>query len=456
MVLRVAAGIHLVLEPQQAQVPALVRAEAGDLDVVAQHVGVEGNLVVLAGEELLLVVEARPPSEVRADLQVFAQDVPHHVRRMDALGRVGVMRAAGGVDVMVAGDVAELHRVNPPLDLEVEALRGLRHADLARLLHRLRAAVELKRVIAFGQTNRLAVHAIDLRMKREVGREALGLRGMHTALRVADDEAGGRGLAVLVLHAERDFRRRQAGEEQIHFVAEADVLRPLADVEGELRLPFPSIAAVELHEAILDREAAEIGPERLLVEHLQVEPEVLDLQRRRVALLAAELVGRRRRRADVVDGLRVRADGGERRGGAGFVGDLHEELPPAVLRQLGLGVARRDLHTHLGVDVDAEEGVAVEGFLELGDGGLVVGRLHRGVERRLVRRAERRAEIVRGLDEPPDLRDERLPLDVADDGQRGGGEVEGEGEKQREGKQGRTHRWNGAKVDARKVAVGLG
>ena len=403
---------------------ALVRAEAGDLDVVAQHVGMNGNLVVFAGEELLLIIEARPPRQVRADLQVFAENVPHHVLRVDALGRVCVVRAAGGVDVVVAGDVAKLHRVNPPLDLEIEALRGLRNRDLARLLHGLRTAIELDNVIALRQTNRLAIHAIDLRMKREVRREALGLRGVDAALRVANDEAGGARLVVFVLHTERDFRRGQTGEKQIHLVAKTDVLRALADVETNLRLALAGVAAVELHEAILDGEAAERGPERLGIVSAEVEPEVGELERGRLALLAAQLVGGRRGGADVVDGLRVRTDSGERRGGAGFVRDLHEELPPAVLHQLRLRVARRDLHAHLGVDVDAEERVAVEGLLELHDGGGVVGRFHRGFHRHLVRCAERRAEIIRGLDEPPHLRDEGLPLDLADNRQRGGAGVE--------------------------------
>ena len=80
-----------------------MRAEAGDLDVVAEQVGALRDGVDLAGEELLLEVEARAPGQVAADLQVFAQDVAHHVLGVDALGRVGVVGAAGGVDVVVAG-----------------------------------------------------------------------------------------------------------------------------------------------------------------------------------------------------------------------------------------------------------------------------------------------------------------------------------------------------------------
>ncbi|NDE96681.1 MAG: hypothetical protein EB034_00115 [Verrucomicrobia bacterium] len=178
----------------------------------------------------------------------------------------------------------------------------------------------------------------------------------------------------------------------------------------------------------------------MFVEHLQVEPEVGDFERGRLALLAAELVRGRRSRADVVDGLGVRTDGGQRCGGAGLVGDLHEELLPAVLRQLGLGVTLRDLHAHLGIDVHAKERVAVEHCLEFYDGGLLIGRFHGGIERRLVRRAERGTEIIRGFNEPPHLGDERLPLDTLDNRQRGGADGERQDGKQDKGKQGRAHK----------------
>ena len=89
MVLGIAARVDLFLEPEQAEVPRLVGAEPGDLDVVAQQVGVGRNLVVLAGEELLLVVEAGPPGQVGADLQVLTQDLSHHVGRVNPLGGFG-------------------------------------------------------------------------------------------------------------------------------------------------------------------------------------------------------------------------------------------------------------------------------------------------------------------------------------------------------------------------------
>jgi hypothetical protein len=65
---RIAAGIVPLLQPQQAEVPRTVRAEARDLNVVAEQIRIFRDDVVLAGEELELVVEARPPGEVADDL----------------------------------------------------------------------------------------------------------------------------------------------------------------------------------------------------------------------------------------------------------------------------------------------------------------------------------------------------------------------------------------------------
>ena len=85
-----------------------MRAEPGNLNVVVQQIRPDRNFVVLAGKKLLLIIEARSPGEVATDLQVFAQAMPQHVRRVDAFGRLGVMRAAGCVNVVVAGPPAEL------------------------------------------------------------------------------------------------------------------------------------------------------------------------------------------------------------------------------------------------------------------------------------------------------------------------------------------------------------
>ena len=117
------AGIVLLLQPQQHEVAGVAGREAGDLDVVAHQVLGGGEAVVLALEELLLEIPARAPAQHAADVQVLAQDVPHHVLRLDALGGLLVVRAAGRVDVVIAGVPAHLRRIDPALEPE-----RLRHA----------------------------------------------------------------------------------------------------------------------------------------------------------------------------------------------------------------------------------------------------------------------------------------------------------------------------------------
>ena len=63
----VAAGIHLLLEFQEAEMAALVTAEAADLDIITQQEGEARFLVFGAGEELLLIIKTRSPGEVGAD-----------------------------------------------------------------------------------------------------------------------------------------------------------------------------------------------------------------------------------------------------------------------------------------------------------------------------------------------------------------------------------------------------
>src|SRR5207247_3820994 len=98
-----------------------MRAETGDLDVIVQQVGVARNCVVLSSEKLLLIVEARTPRQVAANLQILAEAMSHHVRRMNTFTRFGVMRAAGGVNVMVTGPPAELRGINPAFHFKIKA-----------------------------------------------------------------------------------------------------------------------------------------------------------------------------------------------------------------------------------------------------------------------------------------------------------------------------------------------
>src|SRR5687768_17409392 len=118
----------------------------------------------------------------------------HHVGGVYAFGRVRVMGAAGGVNVVIAGPPAGFGRVDPALEGEGGRLIFLTaDLDLRSPGKVFGTAGVFDRVLAPGEFDRLAVGAIDLRMKREVRGEALGLRGVDVTLLVAEDEAGGDG-----------------------------------------------------------------------------------------------------------------------------------------------------------------------------------------------------------------------------------------------------------------------
>src|SRR5215475_7957322 len=97
-------------------------AEAGDLDIVVEQVGILGNAIVLAGKEFFLEIEARSPGEIAADFEVLTLAVAIHVGRHDAFGGLRIMGAAGGMNVMVAGPPAKFRWINPTLQFERGAL----------------------------------------------------------------------------------------------------------------------------------------------------------------------------------------------------------------------------------------------------------------------------------------------------------------------------------------------
>ena len=116
----VRARVGLVAEVQQADVPERLRAEAADLDVVLEHGQRLAQAVGPRAEEPALEVVARAPGQDAADVQPLALDLEEHVLRLDALGRVGVVGTAGGVDVVVAAEEAVGRRVDPALEPDVE------------------------------------------------------------------------------------------------------------------------------------------------------------------------------------------------------------------------------------------------------------------------------------------------------------------------------------------------
>src|SRR5260370_30151760 len=120
----------------------------------------------------LLVIPAPLPAQAAAAVETLAQCMPHHTLRGNALGWAFIVRAAGGMNVMVAGIPALSRRVDPALQLERLRVRGGGgHGD--RALQRLvfRPACIGDGVLARLQSDRLAVVPVDLGVEAEIRRQ---------------------------------------------------------------------------------------------------------------------------------------------------------------------------------------------------------------------------------------------------------------------------------------------
>src|SRR5262249_26520880 len=148
-----------------------------------QRVDRVGRLLGGPGIEVtLLVVPARAPAQAAADVEVLAQDVPHHVLGGDALGGALVVRAAGRVDVVVAGVPAARRRVDPALQGEFLGVRaGRGHGDFPGEHEVFGAARPGHGVLAGLQGDGLAVAAVDLRVEAEVGGQPAALGRVNPA-----------------------------------------------------------------------------------------------------------------------------------------------------------------------------------------------------------------------------------------------------------------------------------
>jgi hypothetical protein len=98
--------IDLLFQVDQAHVTQCLGPEAGDFEGVFHERLRLASLVGQRGEELLLMIEPRTPGQHAADVQPLTFDLPEHVRGLHTLGGRRVVRTAGGVDVMVAAEVA--------------------------------------------------------------------------------------------------------------------------------------------------------------------------------------------------------------------------------------------------------------------------------------------------------------------------------------------------------------
>ena len=214
------------------------------------------------------------------------------------------------------------------------------HDDLATLDEIFRPPRAVDAITAGREADDLAVAPVDLGMEEEVGGEPTALRRIDAALRVADQERGDGRAAVLVADLQRHGHRRGGAEEEIDVRAEAQVLGPLPDVEREFRLAGAGVPAVDLDDPVFERQAREGPVQGTFVEHPDIGPAIRD-RPGGDARLRFRAVGRL-----LVDRRRVRALDPERGRHPRLVVDLHQEDPPASLRQFLRGRAR-DAFTRL-------------------------------------------------------------------------------------------------------------
>ena len=102
--------------------PRVRGREPADLDVVSHQVVRLRQGVRLPLKELFLGIPARAPGQHAADVQILAQDMPHHVGGTDPFGRAVVMGTPRCVNVMVSRVPEPLGRVNPPPQLDCQTL----------------------------------------------------------------------------------------------------------------------------------------------------------------------------------------------------------------------------------------------------------------------------------------------------------------------------------------------
>ena len=165
------------------------RREARDLNVVPHQVVWRGQRVKLPLKEFFLGVPARPPAQNTAHLQIFAQNVPHHVGRPHPLGRAFVVGTAGGMHMVIAREPVPLGQVDPALKLKpLMRIAPGWHRKPTGLGQILGPACELHVVITGRKRDRFTVGSVNLRMKKEIRGQPLALRRVDPAQAIANQE----------------------------------------------------------------------------------------------------------------------------------------------------------------------------------------------------------------------------------------------------------------------------
>jgi hypothetical protein len=370
--------------------------------VVHQFIGL-GKRIVVPGKELFLIVVIGSPCEHGADVQPLARYLPDHIPRQHAFGGVLVMRATRGMHMVIAGIPAVLRRIDPTFQLKREFGGTVAvHRELLSVRTVFRSAGVSDVIVTRRQADTLTIGAIDLRLEKEIGREALrGIR-IEPVQAVANDKRGHGRLAFLVAHAQLNGARRERVKEHQYVVAKADVLAALSHVETDLCGALPAIPAIDLKDSVIQCQAGEAAIHGRLVIDGDFGPAVGGILRGQLQFGFGIAGGLN------VDVAAIGAGHAQGRGHVGAVDYLHQKQPRAALHQLGLGRPRLDFHAAFGVDIDDRESIPVENLFQFRDGRGLVGIGDGRVDRRVVRRWKRLAQVIHGIFQAADLLGQRL------------------------------------------------
>ena len=124
---------------------------------------------------MLLVIEARSPSQVCSDLQIFAEAVTEHVWCVYAFGWVQVVGASGCMDMMIARPPSRKRRVDPSFKVKSFGLGFSSDGYLVFLPQVFGTAGHLEIVFAGRKHEIFPVIAIHLGMEMKVRGKPLGL-----------------------------------------------------------------------------------------------------------------------------------------------------------------------------------------------------------------------------------------------------------------------------------------
>src|SRR5262249_2246622 len=133
------------------------------------------------------MVVARPPIEYRADTERLAQHMAHHVLRPHAFGWTLIVRATGGMDVMVSGVPTQTGRINPSPETDVQTAPACGVNDRFCLRSVFGPASADRGELAGWKPHGLSVRPIDLFLEKEVRRQTFPSSRIDVAGLVFDD-----------------------------------------------------------------------------------------------------------------------------------------------------------------------------------------------------------------------------------------------------------------------------